>query len=48
MWDDKGQVWQSVLCPKNDAKTELMLPTYAMGLRPPAKEIWTVTSVQNA
>jgi len=38
-WGDKGQVWQATLCPKNDAKTELMLPTYAVGLRPPAKEI---------
>lgn len=38
MWEDEGQVWQAVLCPKNDAKTKLMLPTYAMEL-PPAKEI---------
>lgn len=38
MWEDKGQVWQAMLCPKNGAKTELTLPTYTMGLQPPAKE----------
>lgn len=39
MWEDKGQVWQAVCSSKNDAKPELTLPDYAVGLRPPAKEI---------